>query len=313
MKFNHPFFKISTLAFISLFLIITFYACNQAAVDEVIAVEPDFIGPENGTLIIIGGNARDPLFLEKFKEYAGGEEAKIIIVPTAWDDCQVERDTGFLNFTARFERAGFKNITVLHTRDSSEANKPEFYGPIAEASGVWFDGGRQWRIADGFLNTKAHEEFNKVLERGGVIAGSSAGASIQGSYLARGDSQGNTVMMGDHEVGLGFLKNSAIDQHILVRNRQFDIFEILENRPELFGVGLDENTGIVVKGNEFEVIGNSFVAVYDGTRYSRERDTIYQLPKGSKEFYFLRKGDKYNLKDRKIILPERNQEAVDPN
>ena len=70
MKFNHPFFKISTLAFISLFLIITFYACNQAAVDEVIAVEPDFIGPEKGTLIIIGGNARDPLFLEKFKEYS---------------------------------------------------------------------------------------------------------------------------------------------------------------------------------------------------------------------------------------------------
>jgi len=262
----------------------------------------DFIGPEKGTLIIIGGNARDPIFMEKFKEYAGGDDAKIIIVPTAWEDDQIEKDTGYVNFKARFEKAGFKNVTVLHTRDSKLANDPEFYAPITYATGVWFDGGRQWRIADGFLNTKAHEEFNKLLDRGGVIAGSSAGASIQGSYLARGDSKGNTVMMGDHEVGLGFLKNSAIDQHILVRNRQFDIFEILKNRPELFGIGLDENTGIVVKGNEFEIIGNSFVAIYDGTRFSRERDTIYQLPVDSKEFYFLRKGDKYNLKERKVIL-----------
>lgn len=281
-------------------------SCNEAQKPISKTDMPEFIGPEKGTLIIIGGNARDPLFLEKFKEFAGGDEAKIVIVPTAWDDRQIERDSGFVNFKARFENAGFKNITVLHTRDSSQANDPDFYAPITEATGVWFDGGRQWRIADGFLNTKAHQEFMKLLDRGGVIAGSSAGASIQGSYLARGDSQGNTVMMGDHEVGLGFIKNTAIDQHILVRNRQFDIFEILKNHPELFGVGLDENTGIVVKGNEFEVIGNSFVAIYDGTRYSRERDTTYQLPANSEEFYFLRRGDKYNLKNRKVILPERN-------
>jgi cyanophycinase len=298
-------FSSSKIIFFNLFMlagIVGFYSCNEVQAPIAKVETPEFIGPEKGTLIIIGGNARDPLFLEKFKELAGGENAKIVIIPTAWDDRQVEKDSAFINFKAGFEKAGFKNITVLHTRDPKVANDPEFYAPIAEASGVWFSGGRQWRIADGFLNTKAHEEFMKLLDRGGVIAGSSAGASIQGSYLARGDSQGNTVMMGDHEVGLGFLKNSAIDQHILVRNRQFDIFEILENRPELFGIGLDENTGIVVKGNEFEVIGNSFVAIYDGTRYSRERDTIYQLPANSKEFYFLRKGDKYNLKERKVIL-----------
>ncbi len=295
----------SKIIIFNLFLltvIIGLNSCNEVQAPTSKVETPEFIGPEKGSLIIIGGNARDPLFLSKFMELAGGEDAKIVIIPTAWDDRQVERDSAFINFKAGFENAGFKNITVLHTRDPKVANNPEFYAPISEASGVWFSGGRQWRIADGFLNTKAHEEFMKLLDRGGVIAGSSAGASIQGSYLARGDSQGNTVMMGDHEVGLGFLKNSAIDQHILVRNRQFDIFEILENRPELFGIGLDENTGIVVKGNEFEVIGNSFVAIYDGTRYSRERDTIYQLPDNSKEFYYLRKGDKYNLKERKMIL-----------
>lgn len=295
--------KIITFSLFILLGLIGLNSCYEYEID-VPTETPEFIGPENGTLIIIGGAARDPIFLEKFKELAGGEEANIIIIPTAWDDRQVARDSGFVRFKSGFERAGFKNITVLHTRDTNVANDPEFYSPIANASGVWFSGGRQWRIADGFLNTKAHEEFMKLLDRGGVIAGSSAGASIQGSFLARGDTQKNTIMRGDHQVGLGFLKNSAIDQHLLARNRHFDLFEILEYHPDLLGIGLDENTGIVVKANEFEVIGNSFVALYDGTRYSRERDTIYQLAKDSKEFYLLRKGDKYDLKNRSVIMPE---------
>ena len=87
-------------------------------------------------------------------------------------------------------------------------------------------------------------------------------------------------MMGDHEEGLNFLTNVAIDQHLMARNRHFDLFEILDNRPELLGIGLDENTGIIVKGNTFTVMGESYVAMYDGTRWSAELDTIYQLPKG---------------------------------
>lgn len=304
MKHFTSLLKLFTITLILMIGIMSFYACDETKPPVTNVESPEFIGPENGTLIIIGGAARDPLFLEKFKELAGGDDAKIVIIPTAWDDRQIERDSAFVRFKAGFEKAGLKNVTVLHTRDPKVANDPEFYAPIAEASGVWFSGGRQWRIADGFLDTKAHEEFMKLLDRGGVIAGSSAGATIQGSYLARGDSHGNTVMMGDHEVGLGFIKNTAIDQHLLARNRQFDLFEILKNRPELLGIGLDENTGIVVQDNEFEVIGNSFVALYDGTRYSRERDTIYQLSANSKEFYFLRKGDKYNLKERRVIMPQ---------
>jgi len=171
-------------------------------------------------------------------------------------------------------------------------------------------GGRQWRIADGFLNTLAHKELFKVLDRGGVIGGSSAGASIQGSYLVRGDTKTNVVMMGDHEEGLGFLKNVAIDQHLLKLNRQFDIFEILREHPHLLGLGLDENTGIIVQGDTFEVIGESFVAVYDGSfcqfvrdkeDWSIERPEITQLPEESERFYLLGKGRVYDLKNRRVI------------
>ena len=256
-------------------------------------------GPSKGTLLVIGGAASD-IFYEKFMELVGGANAPIVVIPTAaTSDSLTEADLN--RFKGSFTQRGFQNVTVLHTRDRDIANSKAFIKPIKKAAGIWFSGGRQWRHADSYLNTQTHKAFFELLERGGVIAGSSAGATIQGSYLARGDTRKNTIMMGDHEEGLGFISNVAIDQHLFARNRQFDMFEILENRPELLGIGLDEDTGIIVKGNQFTVFGNSYVAIYDGTRWSAERDTIYQLPNGSRDFYLLGDGDRYDLLHRQII------------
>ncbi len=259
-------------------------------------------GPENGALLIIGGGASD-IFYTKFMELVGGADEPIIVIPTAITSDTIKPKM-LERFGNRYANKGFTNVTVLHTRDRDIANSEEFIEPIKQAKGVWFSGGRQWRHADSYLGTKTHEAFNELLNRGGVIAGSSAGATIQGSYLARGDTATNTIMMGSHEEGLNFLTNVAIDQHLFARNRQFDMFEILDNKPELLGIGLDENTGIIVKKDTFTVFGNSYVAIYDGTRWSAERDTIYQLPTGSKQFYLLKEGQKYDLKNRKVILPE---------
>jgi cyanophycinase len=256
-------------------------------------------GPPNGTLLVIGGAASD-IFYEKFMELIGGADAPIVVIPTAeTSDSLTAEDLE--RFKKSFTERGFKRVTVLHTRDRDVANSKDFVKPIKNAAGVWFSGGRQWRHADSYLNTRTQEAFFELLDRGGVIAGSSAGATIQGSYLARGDTRKNTIMMGDHEEGLGFMTNVAIDQHLLARNRQFDMFEILENRPGMLGVGLDEDTGIIVEGDQFTVFGNSYVAIYDGTRWSAERDTIYQLPAGSHDFYLLREGERYDMLHRHII------------
>jgi len=256
-------------------------------------------GPANGALLVIGGAASD-IFYTKFMELVGGADSPIVVIPTAVSsDSLTAEDLD--RFKESFTKKGFTRVTVLHTRDRNVANSKAFVKPLKAASGVWFSGGRQWRHADSYLHTRTHREFFKLLERGGVIAGSSAGATIQGSYLARGDTRKNTIMMGDHEEGLGFITNVAIDQHLFARNRQFDMFEILENRPELLGIGLDEDTGIIVEGDQFTVFGNSYVAIYDGTRWSAERDTIYQLPRGSKDFYLLRAGNRYDLLQRKVI------------
>jgi cyanophycinase len=255
------------------------------------------VGPKKGSLVIVGGGMRDQAILERFLDLAGGPDAPIVVIPTAGGGEDYDQDWRGLR---QFRAAGATNLTVLHTNDRDEANTEEFVQPIREASGVWFGGGRQWRLADSYLNTTTHEELWELLDRGGVIGGSSAGATIQGSYLARGDTRTNTVMMGDHEAGLGFVKNVAIDQHLLRRNRHFDLLEITRARPELLGIGIDENTAIVVTGDEFEVIGQSYVVIYDRQR---------QIDSGG-DFYFLGVGDRFDLATREAFRGDQNIERV---
>jgi cyanophycinase len=293
------FFSLLILAFTFSF---SLPVLSQSALDASSGSSPPKVesrGPEKGTLLVIGGSASD-IFYKKFMNLVGGADAPIVVIPTAVTS-EILSDEDLENFRNSFVKRGFNNVTVLHTRDRKVANSTAFVEPIAKARGVWFSGGRQWRHADSYLNTLSHKAFFELLNRGGVIAGSSAGATIQGSYLARGDTRKNTIMMGDHEEGLGFISKVAIDQHLFARNRQFDMFEILENRPELLGIGLDEDTGIIVEGDQFSVFGNSYVAIYDGTRWSAERDTVYTLPEGSRDFYLLSKGQKYDLRQRRVI------------
>lgn len=255
-------------------------------------------GPEKGALVIVGGGRVNDAIMGKFLELAGGAEANIVVIPTAGGAESYGQDYYFLKRLGDF---GVKNVTLLHTYDKKEADSKVFTVPLENATAVWFGGGRQWRLVDAYAGTKTEEMFWKILEKGGVIGGSSAGATIQGSYLARGDTQNNQVMMGDHEKGFGFIKNIAIDQHLLARNRQFDMFSILKNRPELLGIGIDESTAVVVKENIFEVMGEGKVAIYDGTFWSREGSDLKNLPSKENLFYFLQKGDKYNLSQRAVV------------
>ena len=257
-------------------------------------------GPEKGSLVIVGGGRWNQDVLEKFMELAGGNEANIVVVPTAGGGKTYDND---FRGAEIFREAGAKKVTVLHTIDRSEADSEAFNTPLKEATAVWFTGGRQWRLVDSYKNTKSEIMFREVLDRGGVIGGSSAGATIQGSYLARGDTKNNQVMMGDHEEGFGYVSNIAIDQHVIARNRHFDMFNILEKRPELLGISIDEGTGVVVQGDNFEVIGASYVIIYDGNFWSREGSDLKMLPQ-EQLFYFLKRGDKYNLRERKVISNE---------
>ena len=241
---------------------------------------------------------RDRAIVERFLDLAGGPDAPIIMIPTAGGG---EAYDQYWNGSRQFKEAGATDIHVLHTYDRDVANSEDFVRPIQKARGVWFGGGRQWHLADAYLGTRVHEELLALLERGGVIGGSSAGATIQGSYLARGDTRTNTIMMGDHVEGMAFIKNVAIDQHLLKRNRQFDLIEIIEAFPNMLGIGLDENTAIVVQGDRFDVIGQSYVAIYD---YNRTLDA-------GGLFYFLAPGDSFDLVTRQAFRPSRDRAPLE--
>ncbi len=253
-------------------------------------------GPSTGTLVIAGGGRLSDTIIKRFISLAGGEDARIVFVPTA------AGAESYADSAADFLRSrGADNVTVLHTESRDTANSEVFTAPLLDATGVWFGGGRQWRLVDSYRGTLTEELFRRVLERGGVIGGSSAGATIQGSFLARGDTENNQVMMGDHQEGFAYISNIAIDQHVLARNRQFDMYGILREHPELLGIGIDENTAMVVQRDTMEVIGASYVLVYDGSFWSREGSDLKIVPEKDLLFYFLRQGDRYNLRERKII------------
>ena len=239
-------------------------------------------GPLKGSLVIQGGGDIGPETWEKFISLAGGPEADFVFIPTADEPVDPQNPA-----RDEFPFDKVKHVTVLHTRCRTEADTEAFVAPLKKANGVWFGGGRQWRLVDSYLNTRTQRELQAVLERGGVIGGSSAGATIQGSYLVRGAILGAQIMMAKgYEEGFGYLKNVAIDQHINTRNRVADMPAVIAAHPELLGLGLDESTSIVVQGDKFEVIGTGRVAIYDGKNH------------GAVRYYFLKARDRFDLRTR---------------
>ncbi len=256
-------------------------------------------GPAKGWLVIIGGNMQDGSGLaQKFIDLAGGKDKNFVIIPTNNGNRQANgslRVYDEATVLAPWVKRGLTHVKMLHTADPKVADTEAFVAPLREADGVWFDGGRQWNGVDSYMNTRALEEFRKVLDRGGVIAGSSAGATIQGEYLVRGDTKGPDIVMTDepaHQHGFAFLRRSAIDQHINARNRWDDLIPVIKKYPDLLGIGLSEDTGIIVHGDQFEVMGKWKVAIHDSTR-------PYQP--WEKPYFVLSAGDVYDMKARRVV------------
>lgn len=222
------------------------------------------VGPARGTLVVAGGGELGSDIWDRFMELAGGENARIVVIPTAAGDRDLSHS--WHSFEA-LRDAGAERLVLLHTRDPREANLASFVSPLRDATAVWLPGGRPWRLVDAYLHTRVHDELFELLERGGVVGGTSAGASIQGSFLMRGDPETNrTIYSEEYPEGFGFLNSVAVDQHLLTREREEDLPEVLATHPGLRGIGLDEGTALIVSGDRAEVIGVSQVLVYGGDR-----------------------------------------------
>jgi cyanophycinase len=244
---------------------------------------------KKGTLVIVGGGGLPKGLVQKFVELAGGEKAVIVVLPTAVPDPLPAKD----GMAEAFTKAGAKKVTVLKARKLKDVESKESLDIFREATGIWFGGGRQWGFVDAYAGTKAEPLMHEVLARGGVIGGSSAGASIQGEYMPRGDPLGNLNIIAEgYEKGLGFLKGTAIDQHFSQRKRHADMTLLMKTYPQFLGIGLDETTAIIVKGHVAEVTGKGKVFFYDTQR---------AVAAGEPDYEAVADKGRYDLTNRKVL------------
>lgn len=255
-------------------------------------------GPDTGSLLIVGGgNQNFTGISEKFIELAGGRGSKLVVIPTAKGNFNKDgsvREHNPQDYTSYWTYYGFE-VEVLHTHDKGVADTDAFVAPLREADAVWFFGGRQWNLVDSYTGTLTEKELHALLDRGGVIGGSSAGATIQGDYLVRGDSKTNRIMMTDeteHQKGFAFLRKTAIDQHIDAFDRWDDLVPVIERYPDLLGIGIAESTAIVVVGDVFEVIGEGKVTVHDNSRTYGPKEKPYLV---------LSSGESFDMKNREVL------------
>lgn len=272
-------------------------ALRRAARDRAEAFPPAKPKPpvlDKGTLVIVGGGGMPKGLYAKFVEYAGGpDKAHIVIFPTAAPDPLPKRDS----LADTFKKAGAKKVTILYGKTQREVLSKEFLNTLKEATGLWFDGGRQWRFVDCYEGTQALPLMFDVLKRGGVIGGTSAGATIQGDYLARGGVFNNfDIRYEGYERGLAFLKGVAIDQHFTQRKRHADMTQLMKVYPQYLGIGIDEATALVVQGQIADVIGKGKAHFYDTNR---------KIEKGQPDYEAISAGGRYDLKERKVLAGEK--------
>lgn len=249
---------------------------------------PASAGPRNGALLIIGGGELEAEIQEAAIRLGRGPDggpARWVVIPTAQED-EALSGTKPPDFTGRDGAVA----TVLHTRDRGEADSADFVAPLEAATAVWFVGGRQWRLVDAYADTRTERALRAVLDRGGLIAGTSAGATIQGSYLVRGAREGNEIMMSPgHERGFGYITNVAIDQHVIARGRERDLAQVVAAHPRLLGIGIDEATAVVVQQDRMSVIGRSVVLITDGADHAGQ------------PYYTLTAGTQFDLASRTTV------------
>jgi cyanophycinase len=267
---------------------------RRAAIERSLGEFPPQVLPppvvDHGTLFIHGGGEMPAHVLKRFIDLAGGPDAPIVVLPIAAEGTLPEDTSRDMR---ALMRGGATNVKSLRARDKSEVESPEFAAALKEARGVWFNGGRQWRFVDAYLGTQAEQLFRDVLRRGGVIGGSSAGASIQSQYMPRGSPLGNIEMMAEgYERGLGFLPGAAVDQHFTQRKRHADMTRLMRRYRQILGIGLDEGTAIVVRGSIAEIIGRGTAHFYN-----------YRPgpPAGEHDFTPTVEGQRYDLVARKLL------------
>jgi len=275
-----------------------------------------------GTLIPIGGNedkgteSGESFHLEFIQESilsrvvneSGGNEAQIVVIPTA-SSIPKEVSNSYLQ---AFDKLGCHKVHILDIRERKESENPKNLELIGNAQCVMFSGGNQSKITAKIGDTKLHEVLIERYRKDAlVIAGTSAGAMCMSREMIAGGSSTESFIKGavKMDTGMGFISNLIIDSHFIRRGRFGRLAEAVAKYPNMMGIGLAEDTGLVIKNSStFEIIGSGMVIMFDPRKLKHNNEKI--LEKGTPmslinlKTHVLANGDRFNMKRGKVkVLP----------
>lgn len=277
---------------------------GEAQIARLFAPEPQ------GSLIIVGGGDTPSSVQERFISLAGGAgKARVAIFPMA----SLKSDEEAQEVLADFQALGAEAQIVSFGRD--DANSEAAVRLLEPFTGYWFSGGDQSRLTDLLLGTKTLETIDRRYRDGAVIGGTSAGASVMTSLMLTGrwrkatnpeEQETLNIARGMKEVakGFGIFKGALVDQHFMHRARYNRLISAVLDHPELIGVGIDEETALLVRPDGmWEVLGNYYVKLFDARR-ARIVDDEGPMAKASDiRMHVLPDGGVFNPRKRKVSFP----------
>jgi cyanophycinase len=272
----------------------------------------------SGPLVVIGGaedRAGEARILRAFVQLAGGGKGRVVVVTVASEDAAAVG----AEYVGAFRRLGSKDVLTLDIATRKQAGDAGALDVLERATGVFFTGGDQMRITNLLGGTPADQLLHRRHEAGLALGGTSAGAAMMsGTMIVRGASQASPragiVQVGP---GMDFLHGVIIDQHFARRGRAGRLLAALARYPHLLGVGIDEDTALIARGDRFTVLGEGAVMVYDLGHVSfnnaLELHETQHMTIGDIRLHVLADGAGFDLTGRTPLPPQNAPDALSPD
>ena len=229
-------------------------------------------GATGGAVMLCGGGELSDEIYDEFVRMAGGRKARIILIPSAHPYDSLEQMMERFSIWNRYDILSFD---FLDTDDPEEANDADFVAPLERATGVWIAGGAQSRLLDRYQGRKVESALKRVVDRGGIVAGFSAGASVLTCVSVKGGTPSEATLV----KGFGLINQAVVDTHFSQRARHTRMLKILDENPELIGIGVDETSALIICQDRFRALGDAKITIAI-SRGENRATVIYRLRNG---------------------------------
>lgn len=265
-----------------------------------------------GKLVVVGGaedREGDCLILKEFIRFSKGPKARIVVITAATDQPE---EVG-ADYMKVFRHLGVDEVKVVDVSSRGDALAESSLEAIEKATGLYFTGGDQLHITSLIGGTPMQKLMHERYEKGLVIGGTSAGAAMMGNSMILGGGSKENPRVGEVEIGPGMdlIIGAIVDTHFSARGRHGRLLAAVAHYPQDLGLGVDEDTAMIVNKSEFEVIGSGAVTVIDAGAMSYTNLPYVGRDEGlalyGVELHVLPAGEKFSLTERKPILKEGRQ------